>query len=386
VGIEEKKLNRRQFATAGAAAAAAVATAGTLLTRGAAAQEASPAAEEGGMPPLPEGAIVVAEGLWNPANLAFDADGNLYVAEGGIPGAGPEGDGTPVAAGTAAPAPLVDGQVSKIAPDGSVSVLATGLLGAVGIKAAGGTLYVSSGGGSIGSGLSPLPIENTVNAIDLASGAVTQLASLGGYEAENNPDGTDVNPNLYGLDVNADGQLFVADAGGNTIYQVNTATGDFSLFAIVPNLAALTNATPAAGEEVRQPVPTSVNIDANGNIVVGLLSEFWEGPSIVTFAPDATWTAGPGGLSFFVSATIGPDGLLYATQLSDDFSGEAPAPGSVKRVLADGTIETVVEGILFPHGLAFDTAGNLYVTANSIISGPDAPLGQVLRFDGVISA
>jgi hypothetical protein len=355
-----------------------------LTSREVSAQEASPAAEQGGMPPLPAGATVVAEGLWNPANIAFDADGNLYVAEGGIPGAGPEEGGTPVAAGSPAPEPFVQGQVTKIAPDGTASVLATGLLGAVGIKVHNGVLYVSSGGGSIGSGLTPLPIENTINSVDLATGAVTLVASLGQYEADNNPDGTDVNPNLYGLDINADGQLFVADAGGNAIYQVNTATGDFSLFAVVPDLNTLTGATPVAGEESRQPVPTSVNIDANGNLIVGLLGEFWPGPSIVNFAPDGSWTPGPGGLSFFVSATIGPDGLLYTTQLSDDFSGEQPAPGSIRRVNADGTIETVIEGILFPHGLAFDTAGNLFVTANSIISGPDAPLGQVLRFDGVV--
>jgi hypothetical protein len=43
----------------------------------------------------------------------------------------------------------------------------------------------------------------------------------------------------------------------------------------------------------------------------------------------------------------------------------------------------VVEGLFFPHGIAFDPSGNLFVTVNSIISGPDAPLGQVLRFDGI---
>jgi hypothetical protein len=62
-----------------------------------------------------------------------------------------------------------------------------------------------------------------------------------------------------------------------------------------------------------------------------------------------------------------------------------PAPGNVFRINADGVIEPVVEGLLFPHGITFDSDGNLYVTVNSIISGPDAPLGQVLRFDGIAS-
>ncbi len=62
---------------------------------------------------------------------------------------------------------------------------------------------------------------------------------------------------------------------------------------------------------------------------------------------------------------------------------EQPAPGAVLRINADGSVEPVVEGLFFPHGIAFDAVGNLFVTVNSIISGPDAPLGQVLRFDGI---
>ncbi len=53
------------------------------------------------------------------------------------------------------------------------------------------------------------------------------------------------------------------------------------------------------------------------------------------------------------------------------------------RISADGSVENVVDGLFFPHGIAFDTAGNLFVTVNSIISDPSAPLGQVVRFDKV---
>jgi sugar lactone lactonase YvrE len=384
--FEDVKISRRTLVGGGAAAAAGLALAGRVAGL-AHAEDATPAAEGegGGMPPLPAGATVVADGLWNPTDIAFGEDGTLYISESGVSGGGtpdetmatPNAMGTPVAVAEQ----LVPGQVTALTADGAKTVLATGLGGAIGIAATKETVYVATGGGSLGSGFAPLPIENTVNAIDIATGAVTQLAAIGPYEAEQNPDGTDINPNLYGLAIDADGLLYVTDAGGNTIYTVNPETKSFNLFAIVPNLDQLTGGTP--GPESRQPVPTSLAIDQDGKITVGLLSMMWQGPSLLTYTPDGAYTVNNVNMAMVVDIALGPDGALYATQLSDDFTGEPPAPGSVKRIAADGTVETVIEGLLFPHGLAFDASGNLFVAVNSIISGPDAPLGQVLRFDGV---
>ncbi len=224
---------------------------------------------------------------------------------------------------------------------------------------------------------------------EFRSGDVRLVAELGSYEVANNPDGTDVNPNLYGLGIASDGTLYVADAGGNTIYKIAPDTGEFSVFAVVPTLTDLTGATPTAEEEAqqagpRQPVPTSVAIAPDGTITVVLLSEAWNGPSILDYQPDGTYTPRATQLSMIVDATYGPDGLLYVTQLTADFSGEMPAPGAVFRIDADGTATSVVDGLFFPHGIAFHPqSGNLFVTTNSIISGPDAPLGMLVRFDGI---
>jgi len=334
------------------------------------------------MPPLPEGAVVVAEGLWNPGNLAFGPDGTLYIAETGVAGGDPSMMATP---GVEGPAPLVAPQVSQVAADGTQSVLTTEA-GGVGIAVYNGEVYVAAGGSSVGMGMLPFAGENTISAISIESGDVRQVAELGSYEAENNPDGTDINPNLYGLDITDDGTIYVADAGGNTIFSVDAATGEFALFAVVPNLTDLAGATPDAQMGPRQPVPTSVVIDDGGYINVGLLSEFWEGPNLLAYAPDGTFTEGISGLSIIVNMAIGPDGLMYMSQLSADISGEQPAPGAVYRINADGTPEAVVEGLFFPHGIAFDEAGNLFVTIFSIISGPDAPMGQVIRIDGIAAA
>lgn len=390
MSLLDRPLSRRRVAVAGAAVTSLAAVAGLTGLHSALAQEASPAPEGGeggpGLPPIPEGATVVAEGLWNPGNIVFGPDGTLYIAESGVAGGGGSDGATPVATpGTEGPAPLVPPQVSQLAPDGTQSVL-TAETGGIGIAVYEGDVYVAAGGASIGMGLTEYPGENTIHAVSIETGEVRQVAALGAYEAENNPDGTDVNPNLYGLDISDAGEIYVADAGGNAIYKVDAASGAFELFAVVPDLTALTGAEIDAEMGPRQPVPVSVVIDDGGYVNVGLLSEFWDGPNILAYAPDATYTEGVSGLSTIVSTALGPDGLMYASQLTADFSGEMPAPGSVFRINADGTLEPVVEGLFFPHGIVFDADGNLYVTVNSIISAPDAPLGQVLRIDGIATA
>jgi sugar lactone lactonase YvrE len=87
---------------------------------------------------------------------------------------------------------------------------------------------------------------------------------------------------------------------------------------------------------------------------------------------------------FNVAITIGPDGLVYASQLFSFTEGATePGPGSVVRITADGVIEPVVENVMMPHGTAFDAEGNLYVAINSLVSGPGFAGGQVIRIDGV---
>ncbi len=388
-----RALNRRDVLIGGVALAAAGLA---VPLQGSLAQDASPEAapdEGGGMPPLPAGATVAGQGFWNPGDLAVSADGIVFVAEQGIPGGGEGGPAAATPAADASPVAavpyLVPPQVSLIAADGTQSVWTTEA-GGVGIGIFGQEVFVSTGGSSVGMGLPPLPVENTVSAININDGSVRLVAELGPYEEANNPDGTDINPNLYGLGIAADGTIYVADAGGNTIYQIAPDTGEFSLFAVVPNLTDLTGATPTAEDLAMQPgprqsVPTSVAIAPDGTITVALLSEGWSGPSILDYQADGTYTVRTTDqLSMIVNAIYGPDGLLYVSQLTADFSGEVPAPGAVFRIEADGTATPVVEGLFFPHGIAFDAStGNLFVATNSIISGPDAPAGMVLRFDGI---
>lgn len=394
-------MNRRTFTVA---TGAAVLAAGSVS--GLSAQEASPVAEAGGLPPLPEGAVLVAQGLWNPRNLAFADDGTLYVTEVGIGGdepfvfGPPPAEASPVAEGEAVATPVEEaleggstrgytGQISTIAPDGTVAVVVSGLasysdgVGATGIAIQDGLVYFTIGGTAVLAQVEPLEGENGLFSFDPASGTVTQIAEFATYEIENNPDGTDVNPNAYGLaSGRSDGRLTVSDAGGNTLFSVDPADGAIQIRGVVPNLAEL---TPDAGNEPRHPVPTSV-VYKGTTLYVSLLSEFWpaDGPSVLKVDGDgdfATFTPAAFGRSFVTGLAVGPDGFLYLAQLFDN--PEGPPVGTIFRVLADGTVEPVVEGLVMPHGIVFDGDGNLYVTVYVLMSGPGMPAGAVVRIDGI---
>ena len=386
------------------------------------AQEATPA----GGAPVPEGCEVVADGLMNPRQLAFDADGTLYVTESGMGGdeevappqeAEEEAEeviGSPAAeaieeaeeaatpspgeaeAGPGGPVTRGDtGQVTAVAPDGTQSVVATGLpstglgaeaVGPTGIVVADGQIWVANGGAALELGIEPLPNENSVVQIDPDAGEATLVADLGAYEEANNPDGTDVNPNLYGMDLGADGQLYVADAGGNTLFRVDPASGTFALLGVVPErpvpaeLAPPPGATPEADMPTSlQAVPTAVHVGDDGNVYVGLLGGLAPGAGAVVVAQaDGTFIDTATGMSAVVGVALGPDGSLYASQISNNFFSERPEPGSVVRIDADGNAEPVLEDLMFPNGIAFDEDGSLYVVVNSVSAE-----GQVLRCEGI---
>lgn len=386
----------------------------TLISSGSAAalQEATPGASPVGGPPPPEGCTVIADGLVNPRYVAAADDGTIYVSE-----AGTGGDELvqPPVDPSATPAPAVDagppgtrgttGQVTMIAPDGTQSVLASGLpsysmgietIGPAGITIApdGSILLANGGAGPATAFTEALPNENSVLSIDPASGEVTLLADIGAYERASNPDPFNIDSNLYGIDVGTDGTIYVNDAGGNTTYSVPAGGGEPTVLAVHPGLPlpegvdAPPGGNPGRGGALElDPVPTGV-LAVNGSVMVGLLSggPFPPGAAkIVSVAADGTLSDVATGLTMVVDVTAGPDGHLYATQISTNFLGEVPEPGNVVRLLEDGTQEVVVDGLLLPNGIDFDANGNLLVVVGSV-SVTGEPMGQLLSCEGIVAS
>jgi hypothetical protein len=378
-----------------------LATSGTAM-----AQEGTPAE---GPALFPANCAVVAEGLDQPRFLALGADGTLYVTEAGsggdellVPAAEAPAEGTPVVGegeGDEGPPPArgTSGQVSAIAPDGTRTVVASGLpsyggVGPVGILEDDGILTISIGGGAAGTAnmmgveIPELPLENSIVLIESGSDNIATIAALGQYEIDNNPDGTDINPNLYQLAEGPDGLLYVADAGGNTIYQVDPATSEYELVTVIPPLSVLKGGTPADPAEDRQPVPVGIGFDADGAMYVSLLSEGWDGPNVLRVEDDGSVTPVVSGLGMTFGFANGPDGALYLVEGTAGFDETGmPLQGRVLRIESDGSVTPVVEDLFLPVGAAIDGDGNVYVTVNSIAFGPGEPAGMIVRCDGAAS-
>jgi hypothetical protein len=192
---------------------------------------------------VPGGCAPIATALTAPRFVAVADDNTVYVSEAGSggtealtppPGEGPGGpEGPPPTRGQT-------GQVTRIASGGARSVVASGLpsyamgpaevAGPSGIVFAAGAIWLATGGPGPGAAvIPPLANENAVLRINPQTGAITNVADIGAVEKARNPDGLGIDSNLYGLALATDGNLYVADAGGNALYRVNPAGGQPAL-------------------------------------------------------------------------------------------------------------------------------------------------------------
>ncbi|HEY4766263.1 MAG TPA: ScyD/ScyE family protein [Candidatus Sulfotelmatobacter sp.] len=177
------------------------------------------------------------------------------------------------------------------------------------------------------------------------------------------------------------------------------------LFAVEPNHGTITATTPdGETKEVfdfslhfGHVVPTSI-VANDGNLYIGNLGLFpiasqWERVTTLTrdigFHETMTGlgtrsnvfrVAGSrAGFTTVVSLKMGPDGLLYALELSDTPGGfPNPGDGKVVRFNADGSIQTVITGLSLPGGMAFGPEDALYIS-NAGDLGPG--MGEILRFE-----
>lgn len=340
------------------------------------------------------GAWIAMSGLNNPRRLAVGPDGGLYVTEagtGGNVGSIVDGAGETVSYGaTGSVSRLLNGVQSRVltglpslAPQGG-DTPGGGATGLHDIIFSGGQAF-----GVIGLGGDPAlrtsltnqgaPGANFGQLVRLSldgSNTVTNIADISAYEAANNPGRIspgvpdDVNSNPYALAEAIGGGFVVADAGANALLRVNGST-----VSLIATFDGVVNPLPF-GPPRYQAVPTSVTVGSDNAYYVSQLTGFpfpagaanifrvVEGQSPTIFAT---------GFTNLIDVAMGPDGFLYALELTTNglASQTGPGGGRLTRIsLADGS-KTVIfsDPLFFPGGMAFGSNGTIYVTDLSTNAG-----------------
>jgi len=340
--------------------------------------------------------LVYASQLEAPRGLRFGPDGDLYVAEAGTGGTNSTGS-----ACQQVPAPVgpytggLNARISKIDKSGTRTTVAAGfpstqdamgdLIGVADVAFIGNTLYalVSGGGCSHGNPNNPTGIAK----VDRNTGQWSLIADIGAflkthpakYESAGDfePDGT-----LYSM-IAVDGILLTVEPNHGQVFAVTTGG----------TIRQAIDISASEGHIVPTSIARSHDALYVGNLNLFPINPQWARVLTLAAADPADNDLAPGfdvgpptlhivnskaGFTTVVAVDFGPDGLLYALELSDGAGNPAPGAGKVVRVKHSGDIEDVITGLSVPTGMTFGPDGRLYV---SNFGAAPAGLGTILRFD-----
>jgi plastocyanin len=328
-------------------------------------------------------ATLVASGLAYPRGLTWDANGQMYVAlagDGPAPAAADASSGTtPVEHAFGLFYAGFNGAVVKIDKACGVPV-ATGLpseqqhsgwhQGVASLAFLDGTLYASVDGGGSARG-------NSINPSGVymvgANGGWAAVASLDAWMPAH-----PVSVVPGDLDPNGEPYSLIADGSSLVLSESNSG----QLLRISPD------GTIARIVDLSDPhrVPTGVVMDKDGNYYVGTLgvTPYPDGSAqVLKVAPDGTtetvWT----GLTMITDLAIGPDGALYALEMSTGNTTEPPFyqrnAGRIVRQTGPASAEEVVTGLDLPIAMEFGPDGALYTSFPAIHAEGGA--GGVARID-----
>ncbi|ETX14896.1 hypothetical protein OCH239_21100 [Roseivivax halodurans JCM 10272] len=316
---------------------------------------------------------VVLDGLANPRGMTFGADGWLYVTEAGAGGTGPSiigGAGDTLSYGeTGAITRWRAGSRERVA-ENLPSLAAEGGFGATGVHDVtfyNGSLYTVFGFGGDPNQRDGL-VASTSNALLLGQvarvigGTVSPIADIAALERDGGPD-DERNSNPYGLTSGPDG-LFVADAGGNDILSVaeDGAVNPVTFIPPTPNPLPF-------GPPVYQSVPTGIGTAPDGTILVSELTgfPFPEGAArVLSVRPDGHLSTVATGFTNLIDLVVGSTGEIFALETDSDSLLNPGTTGSLFKILTDGTVELLFDGLENPTGLAIGSDGTFYVGVNGL--------------------
>lgn len=279
-----------------------------------------------------------------PNALAFDAAGNLYVAE--LPAGG------------------INGAIRRMTPAGVISTVYTpraqdtGFMPAGIVVGAGGTVYIADT-------LARRILQLTPD------GALASLAGGSSFNDVLANDGAGASARFatpLALALDASGNLFVADAANSAIRKV-TATGNVSTLA-----GKRTGFTDGAATVARFDQPTGIAVDAAGRILVADKEN--HAIRLISRTGVVTTVAG-NGTGGFVNGNAAAARFLQPTGVTADGAGNifvAEGNHVIRKISPAGEVTTfagneygyldgpaLTARFAFPRSVVADRGGNLYV-------------------------
>ena len=319
------------------------------------------------------GITLAASGLTQPRDVAWAADGSVYVAQAGL--------ARQTAATPSAVAHLTGGLNGNVAyieagcpvPYQDFLPSAQGIggldLGPSGLAFVNGQLYVVDEGGGAAHG-NPLTPDG-IYRID-GGGSAQVIADIGSWIRANPvaepPDDLDPDGDLTDM-VASNSDFLVVESNSGQILRV-TLQGDISR---VVDLSAGS----------WRPMGIAMGVD--GSMYVGMASAtpMEGGSKVIVVNPDGTITDVWTGLTALIDLAIGPDGTLYALEQGDPATDQplsvAPDTGRVVRQLDEASAQDVAVNLDLPVAMALGPDQGLYVTTPAIAA--EAATGAVLRLN-----
>ncbi|MBK7939376.1 MAG: ScyD/ScyE family protein [Lewinellaceae bacterium] len=271
-----------------------------------------------------------------------------------------------------------DGAITVLNPDGTTSPFMAGLASALTpsgelsgpvrtIQLAGDKVLVVMGEGVQSSMEALLIVDKSgwTPSAPLPFTAVEQTIKIGDFTHAQGA----MNSNPYNLTWDAAGDMYIADAGGNSIVKRKAATGELSQFASFPPFP---NPLPF-GPPVVDPVPTDIVTKPDGSgFYVCQLTGFPFVDSVANvynLDNSGNYSVWQSGFTLLTDMGFDPaDGNLCVLQLSrfgpvDTTFGFYPGAGSVIKIWPDGSREVIAESFIgLCPSFCFDAVGDLYVS------------------------
>jgi len=321
---------------------------------------------------------IVASGLTNPRGLAWNRNGELFVALAGSAGTTP---GAPERVDP--PGPFMGGPTGAVVriDAGCPVAVATGLpsyvdifggvIGAASVAVLDGQLYalISAGGDAYGNPGSTVGVY-----LVSLDGSTTLVADHTAYLQANPPS----SPPPEGFP--NPGNPFAMVAGTDRLWVVDSING------LITSVTPDGTETLIADLSADHPVPTGIALGPDGSAYVGNLTPapFANGTAkVIQITADGTVTDVWTGLTAVTGVAVGTDGTLYATEMStgntDTEPFTVPGSGQVVRQTGPDSAEPVATGLMLPVGLALGPDGALYVPMPA--QGANDGSGMIGRLD-----